>query len=205
MKGFRNHILTPLAIPVAATTIILVVVFNFSRILLFLEKQHSSALSTAVAILAAGGVLFASAYFASGHRSPTAGLPLLGTAAMILLFAGGYGSGASHATEKGGGGEAATGAGGAATVGAKEFAFTPNELTLPAGVITITLRNDGRSLHTFLFDNEPKFKKLEAQPGTTVTGAVQLRPGIYTFYCAESGHRGSGMEGKLTVTKAAKG
>src|SRR2546422_1078262 len=84
-------------------------------------------------------LLFGSASFASGRRAPTAGVPVLGAAAMILLFAGGYGAGASHATGKGGESEAAHGAGGAATVGAKEFAFTPNELTLPAGVITITL------------------------------------------------------------------
>jgi len=205
MKGIRNRILTPLSIPVAATMIILVVVFNFSRLLLFLEKRDSSALATAVAILAAGAVLFASAYFASGRRSPTTGLPVLGAAAMILLFAGGYGAGASHAVEKGGGGEAASGAGGAVTVGAKEFAFTPDQLTVPAGVITITLRDDGRSLHTFLIENEPKFKKLEAPSGTTATGAVKLGPGTYTFYCSELGHRGSGMEGKLTVTKGGKG
>ena len=204
MKGFRNRILAPVSIPVAATGIILVVVFNFSRVLLFLEKRHSSVFSTAVAILAASAVLFGSAYFASGRRAPTAGVPVLGAAAMILLFAGGYGAGASHATGKGGKSEAAHGAGGAATVGAKEFAFTPNELTLPAGVITITLRNDGRSLHTFLIENQPKFKKLEAPSGTTATGAVQVGPGTYTFYCSELGHRGSGMEGKLIVTKAGK-
>ena len=51
MKGFRNRILAPVSIPVAATGIILVVVFNFSRVLLFLEKRHSSVFSTAVAIL----------------------------------------------------------------------------------------------------------------------------------------------------------
>jgi len=201
MKGFRNHILVPLAFPVAGTLIIAIVVFNYSRILLFLEKRHSSAVSAVVAIAIAIAIVAGTAYFASTRRRPATGLPVLGVGAMLLLFAGGYGAGASHGVQTGGGGQVASGAGGAVTVGAKEFAFTPNELTLPAGVITITLRDDGRSLHTFLFDNVSKFKKLEAPPGTTATGAVQLGPGTYTFYCAELGHRGSGMEGKLTVTK----
>jgi plastocyanin len=204
MKGLRNRILIPLSIPVAATLVIVVVVFNFSRVLLFLERRHSSDVSTAVAIVAASAVLFGCAYFGSTRRAPTAGIPVLAGVGMVLLFAGGYGAGASHATEKGGGGESASGAGGAATVGAKEFAFDPNQLTLPPGIITVTLRNDGRSLHTFLIENHPEFKKLEAASGATATGAVKLPPGTYTFYCSELGHRGSGMEGKLTVTKGGK-
>lgn len=204
MKGLRDRILTPLSIPVAATLVIVAVVFNFSRVLLFLERRHSSDVSTTVAIIAAAAVLFGCAYFASARRAPTAGLPVLAVGGMVLLFAGGYGAGASHATEKGGGAEAASGAGGAATVGAKEFAFDPNQLTLPAGIITITLRNDGRSLHTFLIENQSQFKKLEAPSGATATGATKLAPGTYTYYCSELGHRGSGMEGKLTVTKGGK-
>ena len=199
MQGFRRHILTPLAIPVAATTIILIVVFNISRVLLFLEKRHSSTISTAVAILVAAAVLFGSAYFATAHRRPAAGLPVLGTVAMILLFAGGYGAGASHGVANGGG-EAASGGGGQATLGAVNFAFDPKELTLPAGIITLTIRNNGTSLHTLEIESHREFKKLEAQPGATATGAVKLRPGTYTFFCSELGHRGSGMEGKLTVT-----
>jgi plastocyanin len=204
MKGFRNRILAPLAIPVGATALIVAVVFNYSRILLFLEKRNNAAVSTGVAILVSAAVLFGSAYFSSRREARTAGLTVLGTAAIVLVFAGGYGSGAGHAVEKGGGGGEA-GSGGEVTLGAKEFAFTPNAITLPPGVIKITLRNDGRSLHTFQFENAAKFKKLEAPPGTTASGAVQLGSGTYTFYCSELGHRGSGMEGKLTVAKSGKG
>jgi plastocyanin len=203
MQGFRRHILTPLAIPVAAATIILIVVFNISRVLLFLEKRHSATISTAIAILLAAAVLFCSAYFAAAHRRPAAGLPVLGTVAMILLFAGGYGAGASHGVKEGGG-ESASGGGGQATLGAVNFAFDPKEVTLPAGIINITMRNDGSNKHTFQIENHPEFKKLEAEPGTSATGAAKLRPGTYTFYCSELGHRGSGMEGKLTVTAAGK-
>lgn len=201
MQGFRRHILTPLAIPVASAAIILVVVFNVSRILLFLEKRHSSSISTAVAVLVAAAVLFGTVYFAGAGRRPAAGLPVLATATLVLLFAGGYGAGASHGVaEGGGGGGAASGSGGTLAVGAVEFAFDPKELTVPAGIVTISLHNNGRSLHTFQIENHSEFKKLEAQPGTSATGAAKLRPGTYTFYCSELGHRGSGMEGKITVT-----
>src|SRR5438132_2816041 len=161
MKGFRNRILAPLAIPVGATAVIVAVVFNYSRILLFLEKRGNAAVSTGVAILVSAAVLFGSAYFASRREARQAGLAVLGTAAIVLVFAGGYGSGASHAVEKGGGG-GETGSGGEVTLGAHEFAFTPNAITLPPGVIKIGLRNDGKSLHTFQFETVAKIKKLAA-------------------------------------------
>jgi plastocyanin len=202
MNGFRSRILAPLAVPVGAVAVTVVFVFNYSRILLFLEKRSNAGVSTAVAVFAAAAVLFGCAYFASRTEAHRAGLAALGLAAVVLLFGGGYGSGASHAVAKGGGGEG--GSGGEVTVGAVEFAFNPNAITLPPGVIKVTLRNDGRSLHTFQFEGATKFKKLEAPPGTTASGAVQLTAGTYTFYCSELGHRGSGMEGKLTIGKPGK-
>jgi len=39
-----------------------------------------------------------------------------------------------------------------------------------------------------------------ASAGTTHTGGLTLkRPGRYTFYCEEPGHRAAGMEGTITV------
>lgn len=204
MKGFRNRILAPLAIPVAASVIIALVAFNYSRILLFLEKRNSAGVSTALAVIVAAAILLGSNYFSTRREAHTVGLALLGAATMVLLFAGGYGSGAGHAVAGAEGG-GASGGGGEVSVAAAEFAFTPKEISAPSGVIKISLKNDGRSLHTFLFESVPKFKKIEAPPGITAGGAVKLSPGTYTFYCSELGHRGSGMEGKLTVTAAGKG
>jgi plastocyanin len=198
--------LAPLAIPVGAIVVVVVVVFNYSRVLLYLEKRSSSSVATAVAIAAAAAVLFGCAYFSSRREARKAGLSLLGVAAIVLVFAGGYGSGANHAVAGGeGGGGGGGGGGGQVAVSAAEFAYTPNDVTVPAGVIKITLTNAGRSLHTLLFDNVGKFKKLVAPPGLSASGEVQLKPGSYTFYCSELGHRGSGMQGKLTVTKPGKG
>jgi uncharacterized cupredoxin-like copper-binding protein len=36
-------------------------------------------------------------------------------------------------------------------------------------------------------------------PGKTSKLTVSVKPGKYTFYCPEDGHRAAGMKGKLTV------
>ncbi len=193
--------LAPLAIPVGAIVVVGVVVFNFSRVLLYLEKRNSATVATTMAIVAATGVLLGCAYFAARREARRAGLSLLGVSAAVLIFAGGYGSGANHAVAGGEGEGGADGAGGQLAVVAKEFSFTPAEVTLPPGVIKITMTNEGRSHHTLLFENVAKFKKLDAAPGAIGSGEVQLSPGTYAFYCSELGHKGSGMHGKITVAK----
>jgi plastocyanin len=193
--------LGPLAIPLAALAVIGVVVFNFSRVLLYLEKRNSATVATVMAIVAATAVLLGCAWFAARREARRAGLSLLAVSAGILIFAGGYGSGANHAVAGEGAEGGADGAGGQLAVVAKEFSFTPAEATLPAGVVKITMTNEGRSHHTLLFENVAKFKKLDAAPGAAGVGEVQLSPGVYTFYCSELGHKGSGMHGKITVAK----
>src|SRR5438552_305014 len=87
--------------------------------------------------------------------------------------------GDAHAMAGGKGEGGGGGSGGQMAVKAKEFSFTPNEVTLPAGVIKVTLTNEGRSHHTLLFENVAKFKKLDAMPGAVGSGEVQLSPGTY--------------------------
>jgi plastocyanin len=223
MKGFRNRILAPLAIPLAATAIVVAVVFNLSRILLVLEERNSAAVATVVAVIVASSVLFGGAYFAARREARTAGLPVLATAAVVLVFAGGYGLGATGVEEGeggGGGGEAAAGGGEAAGGGgevnvvAKDpFTYEPKELTVPAGKIKVNLTNQGAIVHTLVFDQVPTFAKLVASgtrrqapgKGPADSGTVDLEPGTYVFHCDERGHRGAGMEGKLTVTKGGAG
>jgi plastocyanin len=217
MKGFRNRILAPLAIPLGATVVAVVVVFNFSRILLALEERRSSAVATVVAIVVAAAVLFGSAYFSSRREAHTAGLTVLAGAAFVLVFAGGYGLGATGAKEGGGGeGELAAGGepGGEVNVVAKDpFMFEPKELTVPAGEVKVNLANQGAIVHTFQFETVPGFAKLVTSgtrrqapgKGPTDSGSVKLKPGGYVFFCSERGHRGSGMEGKLTVTPGGGG
>jgi plastocyanin len=223
MKGFRNRILAPLAIPMAATAIVVVVVFNLSRILLVLEERNSAAVATVMAIVAAAGILAGGAYFSSRREARTAGLTVLASAGLALVFAGGYGLGATQADEgEAGGGEAAAPAGGGEAAGgggelnvvAKDpFAFEPKELTVPAGKVKVNLANQGAIVHTFAFEGVPGFEKLVASgtrrqapgKGPTASGTADLKPGTYIFFCDERGHRGAGMEGKLTVTAGGGG
>jgi plastocyanin len=213
MKGFRERILAPLAIPVGATVVAVVVVFNISRILLALEERRSSTVATLVAILVASAVLFGAGYFAR-QEARTAGTTVLAAATLGLVFAGGYGLGASgggHAGE----GEAAGGeTGGEINVLAKDpFLFEPAELSVPAGEVKINLSNEGAIVHTFMLEGVSGFNKLIASgtrrqaegKGQTDTGTVKLKPGNYVYFCDERGHRGSGMEGKLTVTEGGGG
>jgi plastocyanin len=212
MKGFRNRILAPLAIPLGATAVVVVVVFNFSRILLFLEKRNSATVATVVAVMAAAAVLFGSAYFSARREARAAGLTVLASAGIVLVFAGGYGLGAAGVGEgEGGEGEAAAGAGGGeVNVVAKDpFTFEPKELTVSAGDVKVNLTNQGTIVHTLAFEQVSGFEKLVASgtkrqapgAGPTASGTAKLNPGTYIFYCDERGHRGAGMEGKLTVTK----
>ena len=82
-------------------------------------------------------------------------------------------------------------------ISATNFAFAPNTLTSPAGVIQINLKSDG--LHNLVIEGLPGFQ-IEATSGNTVSGKVKLAKGKYTFYCDVAGHRAQGMEGTLTVT-----
>ena len=82
-------------------------------------------------------------------------------------------------------------------IAASNFAFAPNTLTSPAGVIQINLKSDG--LHNLVIEGLPGFQ-IEATSGNTVSGKVKLAKGKYTFYCDVAGHRAQGMEGTLTVT-----
>jgi plastocyanin len=208
MNGFQKRILVPLAVPVAATVVVAAVVFNFSRVLVALEERRSANVATTAAIIAAAGVLAACHFFASRRQARTAGLTVLAAAAFLLMFGGGYGLGTTSA-HGGGGGEAATGAPAAeVTIVAKDpFLFEPKELTAQAGDVKLTLTNQGAIVHSLEFENLPGVKKMLVSgtsrrapgKGTIESRPAKLKPGTYVFFCSESGHRGSGMEGKLTV------
>ena len=82
-------------------------------------------------------------------------------------------------------------------ISGSNFAFAPNTLTSPAGVIQINLKSDG--LHDLVIEGLPGFQ-IEATSGNTTSGKVKLAKGKYTFFCDVAGHRAKGMEGTLTVT-----
>jgi plastocyanin len=212
MNGFRNRILLPLLIPVGAAAILVLLIFNISRILLWLEEENSPNVATVGAIIAGSAVFFGCVYFAKQIQARTAGFSVLGFSVLGLVFFGGYGMGATDnhgaeeaAGEHGGEAAAAPAAGGTFDVKGTEFSFDPKEATVAGGLVTINLTNVGTVAHTFLLEGVADFQKVVAVKASTGTGTAMLEEGEYVFFCDETGHRAGGMEGKLTVTAPAAG
>ena len=99
-----------------------------------------------------------------------------------------------------------------------DFAFNPNEFTVPAGEdITLNVTHNGTMEHNFIiikyatdagetFDEEDKanvFWEVALQPGDseTIIFTAPEQPGTYQVICGMPGHPQSGMIGKLIVTE----
>jgi len=91
---------------------------------------------------------------------------------------------------------------GAVTVEAKEYAFTPGSVTVPAGSVTFLIRNAGTQDHELEISNGDQVVDAgqAVTPGSTRTTTVTLAAGQYTFACKLNGHDQLGMKGTLTVT-----
>jgi plastocyanin len=86
-------------------------------------------------------------------------------------------------------------------VEAKEHAFTPSTITVPAGTVTFSVRNVGSEEHEFeVFKGDAVVDEIEGLvPGLTLPLTVDLAAGEYTFVCKLNGHDQLGMTGTLTV------
>lgn len=91
---------------------------------------------------------------------------------------------------------------GVIAVEAKEYAFTPSAITVPAGSVTFSIRNVGSQEHEFeIFKGDQVVDEVEAiVPGLTKDATVTLAAGEYTFVCKLNGHDQLGMKGTLTVS-----
>jgi plastocyanin len=98
-----------------------------------------------------------------------------------------------------------------------DFAFNPNEFTVPVGKdITLNVTHNGTMEHSFIvmkygtdagemFDEADKvniYWEVDLQPGEseTVLFTAPDQPGTYQIICGMAGHLQSGMVGKLIVT-----
>lgn len=209
MKEFRDRVLLPLAVPLLAAGVIVVVVLNFSRVLLALEETVSASLATVVAIAIASSILFGSAYFSARGEARSAGnVAVLASAGMALVFAGFVGFAAIEeeareaAAEKNGGKPEGPPD---VTVTAFDLGFKEKQLQAAAGSVRVGYVNDGQILHTLLFDGVGGFKLEVPSKGAKDAGEVDLEPGTYTYFCDVPGHRPAGMEGTLTVSEGGGG
>lgn len=92
------------------------------------------------------------------------------------------------------------GPGGQIEVNGGDFFFEYVSGTAVDGAVSVTLNNVGGTLHNFRVDEAVgELKKVEAQPGESVTDDLLLFSGEYTVYCDIPGHRAAGMETTLTV------
>lgn len=81
---------------------------------------------------------------------------------------------------------------------AGELRFAPPPPPLAPGTYAVTFVNDGRTSHSL------SFPALGKSTGTVASGGqrtivVTFEPGTYDFICAEPGHAGAGMSGRLTI------
>jgi uncharacterized cupredoxin-like copper-binding protein len=80
--------------------------------------------------------------------------------------------------------------------------FNKSKLSTKARKITLVMKNPSGSglMHGIAIQGKglDKDGKIVA-PGKTSKLTVSVKPGKYTFYCPEDGHRAAGMKGKLTV------
>ena len=91
---------------------------------------------------------------------------------------------------------------GVIAVEAKEYAFTPSSITVPAGSVTLSIKNVGTQEHEFeVFKGDQVVDEVEGiVPGLTKDATMTLAAGEYTFVCKLNGHDQLGMKGTLTVT-----
>ena len=91
---------------------------------------------------------------------------------------------------------------GVIAVEAKEYAFTPSSITVPAGSVTFSIKNVGTQEHEFeVFKGDQVVDEVEGiVPGLTKDATMTLAAGEYTFVCKLNGHDQLGMKGTLTVT-----
>jgi uncharacterized cupredoxin-like copper-binding protein len=140
-------------------------------------------------------------------------VPLL----MLLVLAACSGDGGGVGEAQGNDQPSGTGAGDTElSVVATEFAFDPNQWTVPAGEeITLELVNEGSVEHEWViieqgteiastaeFEEDMVVWEMEADAGETETDSFPApEAGRYQIVCAIDGHLDAGMEGSLEVVE----
>jgi plastocyanin len=83
-----------------------------------------------------------------------------------------------------------------------ELAFEKDELTAPAGLVTLVMENPASVEHNIAVKGSGIDEKgpVVGEGGTSEI-SITLEPGEYTFYCSVPGHEAAGMKGTLTVTE----
>lgn len=113
---------------------------------------------------------------------------LIGAAALALALVACGGGDESSGT--GGGG----GSGGGVTLSAQDNSFSPSELSVPSGEVTVEFTNDGSNPHTFTSE-ELGFDSGTVDPGASKSVTFEAPDGATAFEC--SIHGSQGMTGEI--------
>lgn len=204
MKEFRNRVLLPLLIPLAAAAIIVIVVLNFSQVLLALHETSGATAATMVALVIASSVLFGFTYAsAAGEARSNSNVTALVGAGMVLVFAGFTGFAAIEAEHEKEAAAEEPALEPDITATAFDIGFREKELTAAPGEVVIGLVNEGSGAHTFVLEEQPSFKLEVGSRGAEDVAKAELAAGTFTYFCDIPGHRQAGMEGKLNVVEGA--
>ena len=80
---------------------------------------------------------------------------------------------------------------------AVDIAWKEHPRRLPSGGVEVSLRNDGATTHSLVFE-DTEFRLL-ASAGEEVSAEVALEPGQVYFFCDIPGHEAAGMYGEVVV------
>jgi len=84
---------------------------------------------------------------------------------------------------------------------ASEFSFKPGQIQTPLGEVRIVVTNRGKFPHSLaIVGRDEKIGYIESGETKGLTLKLDKEEELI-FYCAQPGHRGRGMEGKLTIGK----
>ena len=206
MKEFRDRVLIPTLVPLAALGIIVVVVLNISRLLIALHDRSGPNTVTVLAVVLSSAILFGFAWYsARGTTRSTTSVSLMSVAGIMVILGGLFGAEALHEEEL------------EQKAKAKEQEVKPDlvieafdigwrqtELKIGPGKVTIEMVNTGAIAHTFVLEGVPAAPKLTTPgSGDRDAGSFDVQAGSYTYFCDIPGHRQGGMEGQLVVDPSA--
>jgi plastocyanin len=96
-------------------------------------------------------------------------------------------------SSNGDGGNGGGGGAGGTTIAAQNFAFTPDQISVPAGSVTLTVTNKDSTEHTFTLDDGSSDTRLD--PGSTQTIDLNVTKTV-GWHCSIH----PSMTGTITVT-----
>ena len=120
----------------------------------------------------------------------------------VLLAACGGGNASQSGQASSTGGKSASAAGKTVTVDETDYKISLSKTTLTPGTYTFKIADKGQTTHALEIDGPgvSDVKSDSVSPGGSASLTVTLKKGTYEVYCPIDGHKGLGMDTKITVS-----